>query len=86
MNEQPAPLRTLARQLLAPPPALDAPHFCASCRDALPIFITDELAGEPVDSLYPETAYHLDLCPDCLQEYLTLSALTLAALFDEDTP
>lgn len=86
MNNLPFPLLALAQHLFAPPPALDFPHFCPSCRNTLPLFVADELAGELVDGLYPEVTYHLDRCQDCLREYTALSILTRAALFDEETP
>jgi hypothetical protein len=57
---------------------------CRRCRAALPLFVSDELAGRPVDSLDPDTAAHLDLCPECLEEYLALARLLAAALGEED--
>jgi hypothetical protein len=50
-------------------------RFCRQCRTALPLFVSDELAGRPVDRLYPDVAYHLDACPQCLAEYEMLSLL-----------
>jgi hypothetical protein len=74
------PLEQLLRQLQQPFVPLP-PDRCRACRAALPLFISDELAGRDVDELYPETAEHLELCPDCLEEYVALSRLATAALF-----
>jgi len=57
---------------------------CDHCQTKLPLFITDELAGCPVDELYPEITFHLDLCPACLQEYIELAELTTAAMYGEE--
>jgi hypothetical protein len=57
---------------------------CRRCREALPRFVSDELAGRPVDSIDPATAAHLDLCRECLEEYLALAHLLAAALAEED--
>ncbi|HLF25888.1 MAG TPA: hypothetical protein VJG32_06095 [Anaerolineae bacterium] len=48
--------------------------------------MSDELASLPVEKLHAEIAYHLNLCPDCLQEYEALAALTADALQNEDLP
>lgn len=48
---------------------------CDHCLDELPLFVSDELAGRPVDDVYPAVADHLDVCADCLQEYVALSQL-----------
>ncbi len=62
---------------------LETGPFCPICQDALPLFVTDELAGQPVDRLYPDIACHLDICTACLHEYQTLAEWTIAALFGE---
>ncbi len=64
-------------------PHLETGPYCTVCQEALPLFVTDELAGEPVDHLYPALAYHLDICPRCLHEYESLAELTAAALLGE---
>lgn len=74
------PWRRLAEQLRAPYPG----SSCRHCREELPLFVNDEVAGRPVDDLYPAVANHLDLCADCLQEYAALSRLVWQALFGED--
>ena len=79
-----SPLLTLHQQLFTRPILLDTPAFCAACRDKLPLFVTDELAGENVDTLYPDVAFHLDVCPACLDEYESLARLLTAAFFDEE--
>ncbi|MCA9950128.1 MAG: hypothetical protein KDE48_10810 [Anaerolineales bacterium] len=58
---------------------------CGLCQAQLPVFITDELAGLAVDELYPQTADHLDICPDCLTEYTELVQMAYAAFgLDEE--
>jgi hypothetical protein len=78
------PWRQLMAQLRLPYPPPQAVALCAQQAARLPLFITDELAGQPVDLLYPETAQHLDICPDCLAEYESLSKLTLVALYGKE--
>ncbi|MBT3391028.1 MAG: hypothetical protein HN929_10325 [Chloroflexi bacterium] len=70
-----------------------APHikdgnlsFCQQCQDELYIFVSDELAGQDVDMVYPEIAHHLNLCEWCLQEYVELADLTTNALYSEVSP
>lgn len=80
------PLSILHRQLLFQP--LNAPTpaaFCATCREKLPLFVTDEWLGANVEHLYPEVAFHLDLCPSCLEAYESLALLFNASL-SEDVP
>ena len=60
--------------------------FCPTCQEALPLFVTDELAGKLVDDLYPDIAYHLGNCLVCQLEYEVLSNLMLNALYDKKTP
>lgn len=74
-------LKQLARQLGEIQPARIPAASCRHCQDELPLFISDELAGQPVDEVYPAVAYHLDICPPCLHEYVELARLTVAALY-----
>lgn len=74
-------LKQLARQLGEDQPARVPAAFCRHCRSEIPLFISDELAGQPVDEIYPEVTYHLDICSQCLHEYVELTRLTAAALF-----
>ena len=83
MNTSPIYLKQLARHLLSPIPETQAAG-CGDYQTKFPLFITDELAGYPVDELYPEIACHLDLCPACLQEYIELAELTTAAMYGEE--
>ena len=83
MTDALAPLITLMRQLREPDPPTGVPSFCQRCQEELPLFVSDEVAGRPVDDLYPEIAYHLDLCENCLVEYGELAHLTSSALFRE---
>jgi hypothetical protein len=78
------PLHTLYRQLFPSPSPLDTPAFCTACREKLPLFVTDELTGEKVDHLYPDVAFHLDVCLACQDEYESLALLLSAALFEEE--
>ena len=78
------PVRLLARQLREPEHFHLLAGFCHQCQAQLPLFISDELAGQPVGELYPDIAYHLDLCPVCLPEYEALARLTAAALYSEE--
>ncbi|MCB9134678.1 MAG: hypothetical protein H6636_04575 [Anaerolineales bacterium] len=80
-----SPLSILHCQLLRQPVASPAlPEFCATCREKLPLFVTDEWLGAKVDLLYPEVAFHLDLCPTCLAEYESLALLLNASQRAED--
>jgi uncharacterized protein with PIN domain len=74
------PLEQLRWQLQQPSFRFSSDR-CQLCRATLPLFISDELAGHDVDERYPETAEHLERCPDCLEEYVSLSSLATAALF-----
>lgn len=75
------PWRQLAEQLRQPAAFQLPADQCRQYQEALPYFITDELANLPVDSLYPETAVHLDICPACLHEYEALVHLALASFY-----
>lgn len=55
--------------------------ICLPHLEALPLFVTDELAGKKVDSLHSAFAYHLDTCATCLQEYFDLTEWTLETLY-----
>ena len=82
-----SPLSTLQSQIsLRSVHPLDPPAFCTTCREKLPLFVTDEWLGAKVDRLYPEVAFHLDICPTCLEEYESLSLLLSSATFVEDAP
>ena len=58
--------------------------FCAQCRTELPVFVSDELAGRPVDAQHSDMAHHLDVCSACLGEYEALAKLMVNALHNED--
>jgi len=83
MNSSHLHLEQLSRQLLIPIHETQT-TFCTQYQAELPLFITDELAGCPVDELYPEVAFHLDLCSTCRQEYIELAELTTTAMYGED--
>ncbi len=69
-----APWRQL-QTFLSPPVISPKGFHCGLCQEALPLFITDEMVGQPVDTLYPLVARHLDECRTCLAEYEALSEL-----------
>lgn len=76
-----APWQQLQTFLLDPLPLARKRFLCEQCQEALPLFITDELARQPVDTRYPDVAWHLDECPQCLAEYEALSQLIELALY-----
>lgn len=76
--------RQLADQLQRPFPTPPLADPCGHCLATLPRFIADELANLPVDTLYWETAVHLDLCPTCLAEYEALVHLAMAAFYPDE--
>ncbi len=71
----------LTQQLHEPVDLPFVTDFCPQCQDMLPLFVSDELADQLVDSLYPDVAYHLDLCLNCQIEYEALSVMTSNALY-----
>lgn len=75
------PWRRLARQLRMP----TADGSCDRYLEALPLFVSDEVAGRAVDGLYPAVADHLDVCEACLEAYVGLSRLVRAALAGDGT-
>lgn len=77
-------VQLLRRQLHEPLRAPLPTPFCPTCQAALPLFVSDELAGLAVDTLYPQIAYHLDFCTNCQIEYETLAVLTSHSLYRED--
>lgn len=56
---------------------------CRRYQSELPIFVTDELAGQAVDRYFGSLADHLDICPNCLREYVALTELMGNALLGE---
>ena len=86
MIQQPGPssnLKRLARLLREPQVTIPA-DFCGYCQSELPIFVSDELAGQPVDRYALSIADHLDVCPNCLREYVVLAELAGNALLGEE--
>lgn len=69
------------QMLLAQPSITTNGFHCAQCQGLLPLFVTDEMMGKPVDTLYPLVARHLDDCRACLSEYEALSKLMDLALY-----
>jgi hypothetical protein len=86
MRPDTVPLMQLATQLRLPPLHQLPVEQCQRCREELPVFVGDEVAGLAVDDLYPETAVHLDICPACFYEYEALTALAWAALYGHERP
>lgn len=86
MIQQPGPssnLKRLTRLLRAPQVTIPA-DFCGYCQSELPIFVSDELAGQPVDQYSLDIANHLDVCPICLGEYVVLAELADNALLGKE--
>ena len=48
---------------------------CEQCFEQLDRYVELELAGEPADELVPGLRAHLEGCPACNEEHLSLSAL-----------
>lgn len=84
MNPDSSLSAQLTVALKIPPLSGLSPEHCRRCQAALPLFITDEMAGLMVDVLYPQTAVHLDICPNCAREYEELVFLTRSAFYDKD--
>lgn len=80
MNNQLCSLKSLARHLQEPL-VFDTSEACSQYKKTLPVFITLELAHQPVDHLYADVADHLDICPDCASEYEEISQMMLDAFF-----
>ena len=79
-NHTLAPWQQL-QTFLSQPSITTTGFHCGQCQEALPLFITDEMVGKPVDTLYPAVARHLDECRTCLAEYEALSKLMELALY-----
>lgn len=79
-----APLSRLAAQLRLPPIYQLPAEPCRRCQEALPGFVSDEMAGLAVDEMYAETAVHLDICPACFHEYEALTALAWTAFYGSE--
>lgn len=45
---------------------------CEECQEWLPSYVDAEIGGLDVGQLYPEVKRHLDLCGDCINEYLEM--------------
>ena len=82
MSQQRDPSSNLQRlaRLLREPQLTVLVSFCGDCQSVLPIFVSDELAGQPVDRHFGNIANHLDVCPDCQREYVALAELMSNAL------
>ena len=51
---------------------------CEKCQASLLRYVDDEIGGLDVARLYPNVKRHLDLCPDCMKEYLEMLEWGLA--------
>jgi len=45
------------------------PGFCEPHRPFISDYVETELDGQDAESLFPELAEHLEICPDCYEEY-----------------
>ena len=68
--------------LLREPQTSSPIDVCRRYQSELPLFVTDELAGRVVEQYFGGLADHLDRCPNCLREYVTLAELMNNALLD----
>lgn len=84
MNSIPAQLEQLIQLVREAQTGDQLALFCWHCQEALYLFVSDELAGQDVDILYPQIADHLDYCTFCLQEYDELANVTATAILGED--
>ncbi|MGB0384836.1 MAG: anti-sigma factor family protein [Ardenticatenaceae bacterium] len=51
---------------------------CEACEGSLLAYVDDEIGGLDVARLYPDVKRHLDLCPDCMKEYVEMLEWGLA--------
>ena len=72
MSEFPSRFGDGARRLLGP----EGPELsCEECFAEVDRYVELELAGEVADSAVPAMRAHLEGCPACSEEYLSLRAL-----------
>ena len=69
MPPSPALAVDMARRLAR---TLPAEYSCAEVYELLDQFAEAQLRGENVAALLPLVQQHLDMCPDCRQEYEAL--------------
>lgn len=50
----------------------DSGMTCEACETSLLRYVDDEIGGLDVVRLYPDVKRHIDLCPDCMKEYVQL--------------
>ena len=72
----PAGVLQLARVVAGVP---DPEMTCEECQAWLPSYVDDEIGALPVQTLYPKVKRHLELCDECVLEYLQMRDWALAA-------
>lgn len=65
----PAGVLHLARVVAGVP---DPEMTCEACQAWLPSYVDDEIGALPVQTLYPKVKRHLELCDECVVEYLEM--------------
>ena len=56
----------------------DTVMTCEACQMSLLSYVDDEIGGLDVARLYPDVKRHLDLCSDCMKEYVEMLEWGLA--------
>jgi len=56
----------------------DSGMTCEACEASLLSYVDDEIGGLDVARLYPDVKRHLDLCADCMNEYVQMLEWGLA--------
>ncbi len=52
---------------------------CSECQSFVGEFAERQLAGLPLDEALARVEHHLQLCPDCLEEFLALERVLRAS-------
>jgi hypothetical protein len=74
---KPESQNALVQRLLGPP---GFEVGCEECFEQLDRYVELELAGRSVDEAIPGMHAHLDACPACKEDYLSLRALVAREL------
>jgi hypothetical protein len=72
MTDNPDTRHDVVRRLLGP---TEPEVGCDECFEELDRFVERELAGEDADASVPGLRAHLEGCPACHEEYVSLRAL-----------
>lgn len=72
MSQAPEKLRKLMQMIAQ---TRESELDCGEIFALLDRYAEAALAGEDLSTLYPQVIHHLELCPDCLEEYRALLEL-----------